>query len=81
MRQLERANAAGNLAAFKSLAESRNVPLERVLEAASEGRLIDIVEMREVRRPLNPSLPGWGAKDPIDCLTVLAFKSRDPFLM
>jgi hypothetical protein len=87
MRKLEHADNGNDKhavarmgSAYVSLARSRGVSLDYVLEAAANDQLARIIEMREIRRTLNPSLPGWGAKDPIDCLTVLSYKSRDPFL-
>ena len=43
---LERA-AAGSMAAYRSLARSRNVSLATVIDAAEKGELRRIVEMRD----------------------------------
>jgi hypothetical protein len=48
MKELERAAGSGRgLAAFKSLAESRHVPLYQVVEAAERGDLVSIVDKHD----------------------------------
>jgi hypothetical protein len=41
---------ARQLSAYRSLAASRNIPVERVLEAAAKDQLADIVELRDYGR-------------------------------
>jgi hypothetical protein len=66
-------------AAMLSLARDKGVSYNVVIEAWRNDDLRRICELRSVRKGLNPSLAGWGARDGWDALAVLQWK-RDPLV-
>lgn len=69
---------AHTIAALQSLARSRDLDLATVIEAASRGALVEIVELRDRRSRLRPGDPGWGRRlHGDDAVSVMIFK-RDP---
>jgi hypothetical protein len=67
------AGRGGQLSAYRNLAKSRGVDLATVLAAAERNDLASIVELRS-RPKVKPGRPGWGIRDPLDALALLAFK-------
>jgi hypothetical protein len=67
--------AGHQLTAYRSLARWAGADLSTVMRHAANNTLSTLIERRSVKPRVRPSEPGYGARSPWDCYSVLAYKA------